>query len=72
MNRGELELQKHRVSSLLVNGSSAVLVAFILLVDCMRIYPIASITATCIAGARLAGLWVRDGRPRGFATPMVE
>lgn len=48
------------------------IVAFMLLINCIRIYPIASIAVACVIGAGLAGLWVRAGRPRGIAMATIE
>lgn len=47
-------------------------VAFILLINCIRSYPIASIAVACVIAAGLAGVWVRAGRPRGIAMATNE
>jgi hypothetical protein len=55
-----------------VNLIGSALVAFTLLVNLRRGYPIASLVAAGIIALVLYGLWVRQGRPRGIAMAEAE
>jgi len=50
-----------------VNVVGALAVAFTLLVNLRRGYPIASVAASLLIAGALARAWIRQGRPRGIA-----
>jgi hypothetical protein len=57
---------------LVVNVAGGVAVAFTLVVDLSRLYPIVSLVAAIGLGAALYALWVSAGRPRGIASSLAE
>jgi hypothetical protein len=59
--------REHRRVHAAVNVGGAVVVAFTIVVNLLRIYPIASIAATTAIAGLFYRLWVRQGRPRGIA-----
>jgi hypothetical protein len=61
-------LQEHARRHALVNVIGAAVVAFTIVVNLARVYPIASLLASIAIGAVFYRLWVRQGRPRGIAS----
>ena len=51
----------------IVNLFGAGVVAFTIVVNLRRGYPIASLVASALVGGAFAWLWIRQGRPRGIA-----
>jgi amino acid transporter len=58
--------ERHR-RHIVVNVIGAVVVAFTLVVNLARGYPILSLAASLAIGGAFAHLWIRQGRPRGIA-----
>jgi hypothetical protein len=58
-------LRDRRPGLAVVNVAGAVAVAFTLLVNLARGYPLLSMAATAVIAAGLYTLWVRAGRPAG-------
>jgi ABC-type Na+ efflux pump permease subunit len=59
-------------SLLIVNLAGAGAVTFTLGVNLSRVYPLASLVAAVGVSAGMYGLWVRAGRPRGIAGPLID
>jgi hypothetical protein len=56
-----------RRTLLTINVAAAVIVAFTLVINLARGYPLISIAATVLIGGFLQYRWIRAGRPRGIA-----
>jgi amino acid transporter len=67
-----LSRREHVSQRVVVNVVGAVVVAFTILVNLRRGYPIASLAVAVAIGAVLQRSWVRQGRPRGIAMAGVE
>ncbi len=52
---------------MVVNGAGTVLVAFTLVVNLLRGYPLVSFAAALAIAGTFYWLWVRAGRPRGVS-----
>jgi hypothetical protein len=63
----KFERREHRLGSMAMSVTGAILVAFTLLVNLSRGDPIASLAAASLIAAVLYWSWVRSGRPRGIA-----
>jgi hypothetical protein len=59
-------------SAFAVNVAGTLAVAFTLVVNLGRIYPLLSLAASALIAAALYSLWVRAGRPRGIAGVLAE
>lgn len=60
------------VKHMLVNWFGAVVVAFTIVINLGRGYPIASLAATLLIAAVFYRLWLSQGRPRGIAAAEAE
>jgi len=64
--------RERRRRHLIVNGVGTVVVAFTLVVNLRRGYPIASLAVALGIGVALQRLWIRRGRPRGIAMASID
>jgi hypothetical protein len=62
----------HRLLSFLVNGAGAVVVAFTLLLNLARGWPLISLGAALLIAGILSALWRRAGRPQGITHTLQQ
>jgi hypothetical protein len=66
------ERREKRFGAMTVSVFEALVIAFTLIVNLLRVYPIVSLAAACLIAAALYALWVRAGRPRGIAQAVID
>lgn len=63
----QISRRERRWLSLTVNALGAVMVAFTLVINLARGWPLVSLAAAALVAGALYGLWVRAGRPSGIS-----
>jgi len=62
-----LSYREGKRGALTLNSVGALIVAFVLVINLARVFPLASLGAAFFVAGGLYWLWVKNGRPRGIA-----